>query len=215
MQETDAIRESTPRDGGLQRLPLLRGLLRRVPRPWNSRREFSAGDLSYLANLCHNCRGCYYACQYAPPHEWGINVPPSLAQVRAQSYQEYAWPQPLARAFHRNGVVVSLVTALSLALAIILTALLAAPDELYSPHPSAVSTFYDVIPLWVMQVGGLVTFIFSLLRWAWAPQIFGATPARNNPSPSLPPPAPPTTCSPCATLAAAVTAATTIPSAFP
>ncbi len=39
------------------------------------RREFSAGDLSYLANLCHNCRGCYYACQYAPPHEWGINVP--------------------------------------------------------------------------------------------------------------------------------------------
>ena len=22
------------------------------------RREFSAGDLSYLANLCHNCRGC-------------------------------------------------------------------------------------------------------------------------------------------------------------
>ena len=36
------------------------------------RREFTAGDLSYLANLCHGCRGCYYACQYAPPHEWGI-----------------------------------------------------------------------------------------------------------------------------------------------
>jgi MinD superfamily P-loop ATPase len=24
------------------------------------RREFSAGDLSYLANLCHGCRGCYF-----------------------------------------------------------------------------------------------------------------------------------------------------------
>ena len=121
------------RDGGLQRLPLLRGLLRRVPRHGTPPR-IHAGDLSYLANLCHNCRGCYYACQYAPPHEWGINVPPSLAQVRAQSYQEYAWPQPLARAFHRNGVVVSLVTAVARA-GIILTALLAAPDELYSPHP--------------------------------------------------------------------------------
>ena len=27
------------------------------------RREFSTGDLCYIANLCHNCRGCYYACQ--------------------------------------------------------------------------------------------------------------------------------------------------------
>ncbi len=60
------------------------------------RREFSAGDLSYLANLCHNCRGCYYACQYSPPHEWGINVPTTLAEVRAESYAEYAWPKPLA-----------------------------------------------------------------------------------------------------------------------
>ena len=25
------------------------------------RRDFTAGDISYLANLCHNCRGCYYA----------------------------------------------------------------------------------------------------------------------------------------------------------
>src|SRR5690348_11416227 len=24
------------------------------------RRDFSNGDLTYLANLCHNCRGCYY-----------------------------------------------------------------------------------------------------------------------------------------------------------
>ena len=56
------------------------------------RREFSAGDLSYLANLCHNCRGCYYACQYAPPHEWGINIPRTMAEVRAESYIEYAWP---------------------------------------------------------------------------------------------------------------------------
>ena len=57
------------------------------------RREFSAGDLSYLANLCHNCRGCYYACQYSPPHEWGINIPKILSEVRAESYAEYAWPK--------------------------------------------------------------------------------------------------------------------------
>ena len=32
------------------------------------RREFSATDLGYLANLCHGCQGCFYSCQYAPPH---------------------------------------------------------------------------------------------------------------------------------------------------
>ncbi len=127
------------------------------------RREFSTADLTYLANLCHNCRGCYYACQYAPPHEWGINVPRSFALVRQESYAAYAWPQPLARAFQRNGVVVALVTAASLALAIILTTALVVPQELYSPHPLGLSSFYDVIPLWVMQLVGLVTFIFSLV----------------------------------------------------
>src|SRR6185437_11566 len=87
------------------------------------RREFSAGDLSYLANLCHNCRGCYYACQYAPPHEWGINVPAHLAEVRAESYAEYAWPKPLAAAFEKNGTLVGLMMALGIAVVLILAML--------------------------------------------------------------------------------------------
>ena len=50
-----------------------------------SRFTFSKVDLAYLANLCHNCGECLYACQYAPPHEFGINVPRTLAQIRARS----------------------------------------------------------------------------------------------------------------------------------
>lgn len=126
------------------------------------RREFSAGDLSYLANLCHGCRGCYYACQYAPPHEWGINVPRSLAEVRAESYAEYAWPQPLAKAFERNGVVVSLVAALSIALLLIVTMAIASPGTFFMARPMVADAFYAVIPLWAMQVVGLGTFGFSL-----------------------------------------------------
>src|SRR5258708_19937897 len=66
------------------------------------RREFSDADLSYLANLCHNCRGCFYACQYAPPHEFGINLPKAFAQIRAETYEEYACPRPLAGSFTRT-----------------------------------------------------------------------------------------------------------------
>ncbi|WP_428483464.1 tricarballylate utilization 4Fe-4S protein TcuB [Rhodopila sp.] len=126
------------------------------------RREFSTGDLSYLANLCHNCRGCYYACQYAPPHEWGINVPRALAEVRAESYAEYAWPKPLATAFNRNGTLVSLIAALAIAVVLILSMLLNTPGNFFGAHPVVADSFYRVIPLWAMNVVALATFGFSL-----------------------------------------------------
>jgi citrate/tricarballylate utilization protein len=56
------------------------------------RLTFAEADMNYLANLCHNCAECYYACQYAPPHEFSVNVPKVFAEIRARSYQKYAWP---------------------------------------------------------------------------------------------------------------------------
>ena len=56
------------------------------------RLRFNEADLNYLANLCHNCAECYYSCQYAPPHEFSVNVPKVFAQIRERSYRKYAWP---------------------------------------------------------------------------------------------------------------------------
>jgi citrate/tricarballylate utilization protein len=130
------------------------------------KREFVEADLSYLANLCHNCRGCYYACQYAPPHEWGINLPRSFSEVRAESYAEYAWPKPLASLFQRNGVVVALATAAAIALVLILTMLIQAPGMIFAKRAVVPGEFYAVIPLWAMQVIGIATFGFSLVALA-------------------------------------------------
>jgi citrate/tricarballylate utilization protein len=80
------------------------------------RRTFTPADLNYLANLCHNCSECYYACQYAPPHEWAINPPLTLAKIRVQSYEQYAWPKALASAFRANGLVTALASVLALVL---------------------------------------------------------------------------------------------------
>ena len=71
------------------------------------RQSFPAGDLNYLANLCHNCGECYDACQYAPPHEFAVNVPQLLAEIRARSYRQYAWPG----AFANRTVVCSVIAA--------------------------------------------------------------------------------------------------------
>jgi len=63
------------------------------------RLTFSAADVAYLANLCHNCGECLYACQYAPPHEFGIDVPNTLSALRVESYEAAAWPAFAAAAF--------------------------------------------------------------------------------------------------------------------
>src|SRR6187399_606960 len=77
------------------------------------RPAFERVDLAYLAHLCHNCGECLYACQYAPPHEFGINVPRTLAEIRLASYEDYAWPGALAALFRRHSpLTVFALTAL-------------------------------------------------------------------------------------------------------
>ncbi len=82
----------------------------------NRERAFAEGDVTQLANLCHNCRGCYYACQYTPPHEFALNLPRALAEVRQDSWQAHAAPAALARAFHRSGVTVAAATVIGFGL---------------------------------------------------------------------------------------------------
>ncbi len=106
-----------------------------------NRTAFAKGDILYLANLCHNCGECLYACQYAPPHEFNINVPRVLAEVRAQSYEEFAWPATMRPAFRRNGSVVGAI-AVSLFLGWILKNFV----ESWDPR----GDFYAAIPHDVM-----------------------------------------------------------------
>ncbi len=73
------------------------------------RLDFSNADMHYLANLCHNCSECFYACQYAPPHEFQVNIPQQLAQLRLSTYTEYAWPKGIGKLFAKNGLIASLL----------------------------------------------------------------------------------------------------------
>jgi citrate/tricarballylate utilization protein len=79
------------------------------------RRVFTDDSLDCLANLCHSCGACYDACQYVPPHEFGVNVPKVLAELRSESYARYAWPRGLAPLFRRNGLVVALIASTAVA----------------------------------------------------------------------------------------------------
>ncbi|EEG08341.1 tricarballylate utilization 4Fe-4S protein TcuB [Pseudogulbenkiania ferrooxidans] len=82
--------------------------------------EFEKADIHYLANLCHNCGACLHACQYAPPHEFAVNVPQAMAKVRGQTYSDYAWPPALGALYRRSGLTVALALAGGLALFLML-----------------------------------------------------------------------------------------------
>ena len=88
------------------------------------RLEFAKADVHYLANLCHNCGACLHACQYAPPHEFMVNVPQAMATVRGQTYADYAWPPALGQLYQRQGLTLSLALAAGLALFLVLGAVL-------------------------------------------------------------------------------------------
>ena len=80
------------------------------------RTSFAEPDLTYLANLCHGCGSCFHHCQYAPPHPFAVNVPKTFAELRAENYKAFAWPQFLARMFDRNALATALVAAASVAM---------------------------------------------------------------------------------------------------
>jgi citrate/tricarballylate utilization protein len=106
------------------------------------RLEFGKADIHYLANLCHNCGACLHACQYAPPHEFAVNVPQAMAKVRMQTYSDYAWPPALGSLYQRAGLTVALATAAALALFLVLTVMITGSLL----HQPLAGNFYAIFP---------------------------------------------------------------------
>jgi citrate/tricarballylate utilization protein len=108
------------------------------------RAVLSTGDMVQLANVCFDCRACFQACMYAPPHEFGVNPPQVLARVRLASYERYVWPRRvprLLRGWSGVGVGLGVAIALTVALSVAFAGaerLLAAPGGAQSP--------YDILP---------------------------------------------------------------------
>ena len=123
------------------------------------RLEFGKADVNYLANLCHNCGACLHACQYAPPHEFAVNVPKAMAVVRRDTYTEYAWPRPLGALYRNNGLTLALTAAFGLALFLVLAVLLGGT---LSNAPLA-GNFYAVFPHTLLVAMFGATFGFAVL----------------------------------------------------
>ena len=115
--------------------------------------------MHYLANLCHNCGACLHACQFAPPHEFAVNVPKAMARLRVQTYQDYAWPSVFGRLYRRAGLAVALALAGGLALFLVLAVAMSG----HLVHAPLAGNFYAIFPHNFLAVVFSTVFLFALL----------------------------------------------------
>jgi citrate/tricarballylate utilization protein len=108
------------------------------------------GDMLHLANLCHDCRDCFSACMYTPPHEFGVNPPRVFSELRQETYETYV-PR-LPRINRRWALPLSGV----LAFAAVMALTLAAPDK-----ASRRGSPYAVVPHLLLIVLGVAPVVVS------------------------------------------------------
>ena len=146
------------------------------------RLEFGKADIHFIANLCHNCGACLHACQYAPPHEFAVNIPQAMAQVRGQTYADYAWPPALGQLYQRQGLTLSLALAAGLALFLVLGAMLQGGglDALWGANLGA--NYYHLFPHNLLVGLFAPVFLFVVLALAMGVRRFwrDVTPATSG-----------------------------------
>ncbi|WP_315833622.1 tricarballylate utilization 4Fe-4S protein TcuB [Bradyrhizobium prioriisuperbiae] len=135
------------------------------------RRSFSDGDLNYFANLCHACGACYVDCQFSPPHAFNVNVPQVLAVARNDSYAAYAWPRAFSGLFARNGLVISVAAALSMAIFIFGFAAANDSSVLFATHRGP-GAFYRLMPHNAMALLFSAALLYALVAMAMGLRLF-------------------------------------------
>jgi len=133
------------------------------------RRVFTKADLTYLANLCFDCRDCYYACQYAPPHAFAINIPKLMSELRANTYEEFSWPAICSGLFKHNAIAASGIIFAMLLIILVFVWIGKGGDIIFGIHlgPGA---FYQVVPYLAMTLVPLLLTLYGaavLLGGGW------------------------------------------------
>jgi citrate/tricarballylate utilization protein len=124
------------------------------------RNLLAPGDIVQLANLCHDCRACFDACMYSPPHEFAINPPQLLSAARLASYAGYIWPRRVPAALRgRTGLVAGFIASAALLVALALATrgrqpLVTAAQTAFSP--------YEVIAYPALLIAFVLPTVFSL-----------------------------------------------------
>lgn len=128
------------------------------------RTTFEEKDVIFLANLCYNCRDCFTACPFTPPHEFNINIPKIMSEVRLLTYQNHAAPKNASALFAKPSKTTSIFSLSLIALTFLFSSLIGNPSRLFSAQ-SGLGSFYVIIPYWIIIASGLLAGGYVLLAY--------------------------------------------------
>jgi len=124
--------------------------------------SYEKGYIDHVANLCHDCRNCFYSCPYVYPNPFSINIPLLLSSIRVESYKKYTFPEPLARLFFSRPLLGGLlVTTISLALMFLYVVLVGDPSRLFKEYRDP-GSFYEIIPYWAIAFNGMAMLAYII-----------------------------------------------------
>jgi citrate/tricarballylate utilization protein len=100
---------------------------------------------------------------YSPPHEFAVNLPQIMSEVRLESYKAWSWPSLLAGSFRNihNGIILG---GLSIGLVITLALTVIVPTKLFAVHRGP-GAFYEVVPFLAMLLPALVLTLYGGAVW--------------------------------------------------
>lgn len=116
------------------------------------RLSFHEGDVAYLANLCHDCRACFDACPFATPHEFAVDIPPLMSQIREETYESCTIPRSFVRLQGLWGSF--LLTVAAVALVVLGIWVGVGTDTLFARHDGP-GAFYEIVPYAAMSLPAL------------------------------------------------------------
>ena len=132
---------------------------------WNAiefKPVLDSGYIKHLANLCHDCRDCYYACPYnEPDHEFKLNIPKALGEVRVETYASYARPKFLKFLIEKPALATILATSAAIALAVLYASLVFGAGK-FSTLPMV-----TVIPVSIYKPATMLVYVYTIGIWSW------------------------------------------------
>jgi citrate/tricarballylate utilization protein len=100
---------------------------------------------------------------YTPPHEFALNIPQIMSEVRIESYRHWSWPSILSRSFTRQSIAV--ITGISAAAFVVVCSLfLIGPSRLIARNAGP-GAFYKIVPYLAMVIPALVLFLYGFAIW--------------------------------------------------
>ena len=122
---------------------------------------FTQNNIDFLSNLCHQCGACYQHCQYADPHEFGINVPAVFEQARRESYTQFLWPTFMQPAVLHGGKFMATTLLLAISLFFLAIVGLSGMSKIFAPQVN----FYNLMPHSVMAGAFSLSAVMVVVSW--------------------------------------------------